>query len=79
MQKDHEVFVPTAGHVKELYYRPRTSSCGSVRDGIQFRFAGEPCWVVSIETLRQIVRDEDARRAAANAEVAARHNVRAGD
>lgn len=60
---DDEFEVPVAGATKPLYCSPGTSQCGSIRDGVAFRFRGEGCWVVSLETLRKIVADEDARRA----------------
>ena len=55
--------LPIAGHGLPLFYAPGPSSCGAITDGVTFRFGGEGCWVISLETLRQIVTEEDARRA----------------
>lgn len=60
---DDEIDVPVAGATRPLFYSPGQSRCGAIRDGIAFRFGGEGCWVVSLETLRKIVADEDKRRA----------------
>ena len=59
----HEIEVPAAGNRVPLYRSPGQSSCGPISDGVSFRFDGDGCWVVSLETLRQIVAEEDAARA----------------
>jgi hypothetical protein len=59
----HEIEVPAAGNVRPLYRSPGRSWCGPISDGVSFRFDGDGCWVVSLETLRQIVAEEDAARA----------------
>jgi hypothetical protein len=64
-KSEGEIDLKVAGHYRPLFYSPGTSSCGSIRDGVAFRFGGEACWVVSLETLRKIVESEDARRSPA--------------
>ena len=68
---EDEIEVPVAGAIRPLFYSPGQSHCGVIRDGVCFRFGDEGCWVVSLETLRKIVSDEDKRRADRAAELQA--------
>jgi hypothetical protein len=54
--------IQVAGHLLRLFYSHGVSQCGPIKDGIAFRFGGEGYWVVSLESLRKIVQDEDKRR-----------------
>lgn len=61
LKENGDFIVPVAGHSKELTAAPVLSVttgicwCGSIRDGVAFRFEGEGCWVIALDTLREIV------------------------
>lgn len=54
--------VPVAGHLKQLTCSVGVNCCGDINNGIGFQFDREGCWVVDLETLREIVNLADEKR-----------------
>ena len=61
---DHSLIVPVAGHTKALYFDAGIHACGEIVNGVGFEFEREGCWVVDLETLRDMVALADEVRSA---------------